>query len=130
MKHDVRVSSKPRKQRKAIYSAPLHKKTKMMSAHLNTDDKELSQYKRRSIPIHKGDTVKIVRGAFRGHTGTVAKVYRSKGLIEVDGVVLTKSDGKQVAKKIHPSNVIITKLDLSDPVRKAKLESKITKGGN
>jgi len=50
-------------------------------------------------------------------------------LIEVDGVVLTKSDGKQVARRIHPSNVVITKLDLSDPKRKEKLESKLTKGG-
>jgi len=100
-----------------------------MSAHLDTDDKELSQYNRRSIPIHKGDTVKIVRGSYKGHTGAVTKVLRKRMLIEVDGVVLTKSDGKQVARRIHPSNVVITKLDLSDPKRKEKLESKLTKGG-
>jgi len=129
MKFDSKVSAKPNKQRKALYSPPIHKKVRMMSAHLDTDDKELSQYNRRSIPIHKGDTVKIVRGSYKGHTGAVTKVLRKRMLIEVDGVVLTKSDGKQVARRIHPSNVVITKLDLSDPKRKEKLESKLTKGG-
>ena len=129
MKKTDTVSSKPNKQRKAYFNAPAHRRTKQMSSHINLDDKDLKQYGRRSVPLHKGDTVKVLRGSHKGHSGNVTKILRKQMLIEVEGVVMTKADGKQTAKRIHPSNVMITKLDLSDPARKARMESKVTKGG-
>ena len=35
-----------------------------------------------------------------------------------------KADGKETPRPVHPSNVLVTKLDLTDPYRKRKLEGK------
>lgn len=113
-------SIKPRKQRKQLYNAPLHKKRKWLAAHLS--ENLLLKYNRRSVPVIKGDTVKIMRGIFKGHENKVTKVNVKKGFVEVEGVTLTKADGKKVARPIHPSNLLITKLNLADKWRRHKLE--------
>lgn len=116
------ASKMPRKQRKAQATAPLHVRHKMISCHL--EKQLMREHKTRSMPVRKGDTVKIIRGS-EGIKGVEAKVanvdLRSKKLT-LDGVTIAKADGKQKARPIDPSNCIITKLDLSDPLRKAKLE--------
>lgn len=112
-------SKHPRKQRRARYNAPKHRVHKMVSAHLSRDLFE--RYQRRSFPVRKNDTVKIVYGAYKGHEGKVARVYLKKGKIAVEGVTITKADGKEVPLLIDASNVIITKLDLSDKKRKIAL---------
>lgn len=113
-------SYQPRKQRKFLYTAPLHKKRKWVAAHLAED--LIIKYRRRSIPVIRGDTVKVMRGDFKGHVGKVRKVDVKKGRIEIEGVTITKVDGKKVPRPIHASNVLITKLNLTDPWRRRKLE--------
>jgi large subunit ribosomal protein L24 len=116
-------SKKPRKQRKSVYEAPLHKRRKMVASHLSAkylDDAR--RYYPRSVVVRKGDTVKVVRGQFAGHIGKVESVDTRGTRIMVDGATVAKADNTQIPAKIHPSNVIITKLDLSDPKRKKKLE--------
>lgn len=115
------ISSKqPRKQRRFRYSAPLHVKRKYLSAHLA--EELLLKYNRRSFPLAKGDTVKVMRGEFKDHVEKIAKVDLKKGFVEIEGAIMTKADGKKIAKPIHPSNLLITKLNLTDPVRRARLE--------
>lgn len=116
-------SKSPRKQRKARYKAPLHRKRKMVASHLSDEYLSQEKYYPRSIPVKKGDTVKIIRGDLRGHIGKVASVNTKKCKITIEGATYVKADGTQIAKPIDPSNVIITKLDLTDPRRKAKIES-------
>ena len=113
-------SIQPRKQRKEIFNAPLHKKRKWMAAHL--EENLLLRYDKRSIPIIKGDTVKVMRGSFKGHEDKVAHVNVKKRHIEIEGLTLTKADGKKIAKFINPSNVMILKLNLTDKWRRKKLE--------
>jgi large subunit ribosomal protein L24 len=117
------TSTKARKQRKARYNAPLHKKRRMVSAHL--DSALMSQYNVRSLPVRKGDTVKVIRGGedFRKIEAKVAKVDVKNLKIIVENVTVPKADGTQKPKPIDPSDVVITKLDLSDPWRKEKLDS-------
>ena len=117
------VSKKPRKQRKRYYDAPIHKRRRQVSAHLGPSylDDEKKAYPR-SFPVRKGDTVLILRGEDKGREGKVASVDTKTRRITIEGVTIAKADGTQVAKKIHPSNVIITKLDLSDPWRRRKFE--------
>jgi len=117
------TSTKARKQRKARYNAPLHKKRRMVSAHL--DSTLMSEYNVRSLPVRKGDTVKIVRGNedFRKIEAKVASVDVKNLKIIVENVTVPKADGTQKPKPIDPSDVVITKLDLSDPWRKEKLDS-------
>ena len=113
-------SSKPRKQRKMLSNLPLHKRRSMLSAHLSPELRK--KYGIRSLPVRKGDVVRVVRGSFSGHEQKVSSVDRSKYLLHIEGVTMAKSDEKQVSRAIHPSNVMIAKLDTSDPWRKRKLD--------
>lgn len=116
-------SKKPRKQRGRVHKASLHRRRRMIAAHLSSKYLEdAKRYYPRSAIVRKGDTVKVVRGSFGGHIGKVESVDTRSMRITVDGATISKADGTQIAAKIHPSNVIITKLDLSDPVRKKKFE--------
>lgn len=113
-------SSKARKQRKAFFNAPLHQRRKQIGSHL--EENLLLKYDKRRVPIVQGDTVKIMRGAFKGHENKVTGIHLKKHLVEIEGVTITKADGKQVAKPVHPSNLLITKLNLTDKWRRQRLE--------
>ncbi len=109
------TSSQPRKQRKSRYQAPLHLRHKFLGALLSDDLKE--KHKIKTIPVRMGDTVKIMRGDHRGTEGKIAGVNLEKMTITVDGVTVTKSDGTEVPRPVHPSNVMITKLEIKDERR-------------
>ena len=113
-------SRQPRKQRKFIYTAPLHLRHKFMNAPLSPELREKYGVKR--LPVRKGDTVRILRGTWAGQEGKVTKVDLSKTRIYVEGVTRTKADGTPRLVPIHPSKVMIINLDLSDKRRKEILE--------
>lgn len=117
------MSEQPRKQRRKLFNAPKHVMVKIISAHLTDELRE--KYKRRSFPIRKGDTVKIIRGDFKGFSGAVLRVDRGSMRIYVEGVTREKADGSKVLIPIHPSKVVITKLNLDDKRRVEALERKI-----
>jgi large subunit ribosomal protein L24 len=118
-------SKQPRKQRKYVFNAPLHKRHALVSAHLN---KELmKKHGRRSFPIRKGDRVKIVRGQYRGTIGEVERVDLKKYRINIKGAEHKKTEGRTSYYPIHPSNVIILTLKLDDKKRKQALERKEVK---
>ena len=113
-------SKKARKQRKYLFNAPLHKKRKWIASHL--EENLLLKYDRRSIPVIKGDTVKVMRGNFKGHEDKISHVNVKKQIVEIEGLTMIKADGKKIAKPIHPSNVLIIKLNLTDSWRRGILE--------
>ncbi|MCC6029294.1 MAG: 50S ribosomal protein L24 [Candidatus Korarchaeum sp.] len=115
-------SHKPSKQRKYLYNAPLHHRGKIMSAPLS--DELRAKYGIRSLPIRKGDRVKVVRGDYKGTEGEVISVDRKRYRIAIKGIVRRRADGTEVPVPIHPSKVVITKLYLKDEVRKRLLERK------
>ncbi|MEM4296642.1 MAG: 50S ribosomal protein L24 [Candidatus Anstonellales archaeon] len=97
--------AKKRKERKKIFSMPLHKRRKLLHAHLS---KELKQkYKKRALAIKKGYKVKIMRGAFKGKEGNVIKVSYKKARIYIEGITKHDARGKEKLIPIHPSNVMI-----------------------
>ncbi len=112
---------KPGKMRKMLYNSPKHRREKIVSSHLS--DELFGKYGIRSIPVRKGDTVKIVRGNFKGFEGKVSNVDLKKMKINVEGVLINKADKKQKPRWIDASNVIITKLDLSDKKRLEKIKN-------
>lgn len=118
------ISHQPRKQRKLLQTAPLHQRRKWMSAHLA--ENLLLKYDRRGIPVVKGDTVKVMRGNFKGHENKVSHVNIKKGTVEIEGVTIVKADGKKIAKHIHASSLMITKLNLTDKWRRNILEKKLS----
>ncbi len=113
-------SVQTRKQRKYKFNAPLHVKHKMVSSALS---KELrKEYDIRSVPVRKGDFVKVITGQFRGKSGKVTKVSVSLMYVHVEGATISRADGTESFYPIHPSNVMITKLELTDKTRVAKIE--------
>lgn len=113
-------SIKPRKQRKMLYNAPLHKKRKWLASHLT--ENLLLKYDKRSMPVVTGDTVKVMRGIFKGHEDKVAMIHVKKQVVEVEGITTVKADGTKIARPLHASNLLITKLNLTDRWRRQKLE--------
>jgi len=113
-------STKPGKQRKYLYNAPLHKKRKWLSSHLS--ENLLLKYDKRSVPVITGDEVEVMRGSFKGHKDKVASIHVKKQVVEVEGMTTAKADGTKIAKSIHASNLLITKLNLTDRWRRQKLE--------
>jgi len=104
----------------ALKSVPHHRRAKMLSAHLS--DELRAKYGTRSLPIRRGDTVKIMRGEYAGVEGKVIAVYRESGRIAVEGVTREKVGGGTVPVKIHASKVMITALNLEDKWRQKILE--------
>jgi large subunit ribosomal protein L24 len=118
--HMARIESEqPRKQRKARYNAPSHVRTKFLNAPLSEALKE--KYKKKTLRVVKGDTVKVTRGDFVGSEGIVDAVDTGKSKIIVHGVSSTKADGTEVPRSIDASNVQLTKLKLDDKRRVTKL---------
>jgi len=114
------MSKQPRKQRKLLHNAPLHVRHKLMNAALSKELKD--QYKRRSIPIKKGDTVQVMRGDFKDHEGVVEKVDLKNYRVFVEGATLQKPDGNMFYHSMHPSNLVIVELDLDDDERNKIME--------
>ncbi|RZN65517.1 MAG: 50S ribosomal protein L24 [Candidatus Methanoliparum thermophilum] len=113
-------SKQPRKQRKFLYTAPLHIRQKFVGAHLSKELRE--KYGKRCISLVKGDKVLLVRGDDKGKEGKVLKVDLKRVKIWIEGISLAKADGTEVPRAIHPSNVIITRLNLEDEERRKILE--------
>jgi large subunit ribosomal protein L24 len=116
-------SSKARVQRKRMHNAPTHVKSKAVAAHLSADLRQ--KYGVRTVRVCRGDTVVVMKGNedVRGNEGRVMEVLTSDGCVIVDGVTVKQADGTAVARPVHASNLVITKLDLTDEWR----EESITK---
>lgn len=108
-----------------IYQATAVVKSRQLASHLS---KELrKKYTKRSIRVIEGDTIRVLRGEFRGVTGKVTKVSTQKNGVSVEGVKKEKLKGGNLDVFIHPSNLIITDLNTEDKWRQNKLEGKKTK---
>jgi len=115
-------TTKPTKQRKRLYQAPLNERYKKFSAPLSSKLKE--SHGPNSVPVRKGDTVMIMRGDRKGSEGKVTQISRKKYSIFVEGATREKVDGTATLVPIHPSKVMITRLNLDDKWRKKILERK------
>lgn len=118
------VSSKARTQRKANANAPNHVKRKMCASHLSDDLRK--EYGARAARVCRGDTVAIMVGdeEIRGTEGKVIDVDVGTGRVTIEGVTSAKADGTEVARTIHASNLVITKMNMEDPWRKDSIERK------
>jgi len=112
------ISSQPRKQRKYRYNAPLHVRSTFMGCRLND---ELTKKYGRTARVVVGDTVKIMRGDSAGAEGKVREINVKREQVTVEGVSVAKADGKEEPRPIHPSNLMITRLNLDDKKRTASL---------
>ena len=109
------ASKQPRKQRTYVYRAPLHVQREFLGSHLS---KELrAKHQRRSVPIRKGDKVKVMRGSYRAKTGKVERVDVKSCRVYITGIEVIKKDGSKALAPFHPSSLLIQELDLTDKRR-------------
>jgi large subunit ribosomal protein L24 len=64
-----------------------------------------------------------MRGEYRDTEGKVVRVDYRHVRVYLDSATTTKADGKETQVSIHPSNLLIVKLELDDD-RKRLLEGK------
>ena len=110
------TTTKPTKQRKKLYQASVSERYRRFSAPLSSKLKE--SHGTNSVPIRKGDTVMIMRGDRRNTEGKVTQIDTQKYRIFVEGANREKVDGTSIPVPIHPSKVMITRLNLDDKWRK------------
>ncbi len=111
---------KPRKQRKYRHKAPLHVKQKFVSAHLS--EVLRNRFGKRSLPLRKGDEVKVMRGSNKGFKGKIERIDLKTSKVYVEGLNVKKVDGSEVLRPIDPSNLIIIDSKMEDKRRQMIVE--------
>ncbi len=109
-------SKQPRKQRKYAANAPLHLKKKFVSANLSKDLRK--KQGKRSIPLRKGDIVKIMRGKFKGKKEKITEIKLKTQKIFIEGIQIKKKDGSKTSVPLKPSILQIIELNTEDRKRK------------
>jgi large subunit ribosomal protein L24 len=108
-----------------IYQAPHHFKSKQLGSMLSKELQE--KYHKHSARVVEGDSVKVMRGEFKGIEGKVTQVSSEKNGVAIEGIKREKLKGGNVDLYIHTSNLMITGLNLEDKWRQNKLEGQKTK---
>lgn len=106
-------SIQPRKQRKFRYEAPTHLRQKMVGVHLSKELRVKLSTKRRSVPVHKGDKVKLMRGDKKGQVGKVMEVHLSDLKVYVEGITQRNAKGVEKLMPIDPSNLLLMEGEFS-----------------
>lgn len=115
------VSSRsPRRQRKSLYNADSFERRVRMGVPLSRELR--SRFRRRTVPIRKGDTVRVLAGSFSGREERVAHVGRRDYRVTLDNVTLKTAEDKLKPLTLSVGNLVITRLNLSDPWRRRALK--------
>jgi large subunit ribosomal protein L24 len=99
---------------------PKHQRDKMVGAVL--EDSLRKQYGRKNIRVVKGDSVRVMRGEYKGVEGKVEKVNTEHATFHIEGIQREKIRGGQVKVPIHSSNVMVISLNLEDNYRSTRLQ--------
>lgn len=116
---------RPGKQRKYRFNAPLHIRHRFLSAHLTKELRE--KYRKRSLPVRKGDKVKVMRGRFKGTIGEIDRVFLKTSKVFVRGAEIKKKDGTKKSYPIDASKLLMVTPKLDDKERIKALERKDVK---
>jgi large subunit ribosomal protein L24 len=99
---------------------PKHQRDKMVGAVL--EDSLRRQYGRKNIRVIRGDSIRVMRGEYKGVEGKVEKVNTEHATLHIEGIQREKIRGGQVKVPIHSSNVMVISLNLDDHYRSSKLQ--------
>jgi large subunit ribosomal protein L24 len=105
-----------------IYLATFQTRSKQLGSALSKDLQK--KYGKRSVRVNEGDSIKIVRGEFKGVDGKIAKVSPQKNSVTIEGIKKEKTKGDKFDVYIHTSNLLVTSLNSENRWRIAKLEGK------
>ena len=118
-------SKKPSKQRKYRYGAPLHVRRRFLSVHLSNELKK--KFGMRNIVARMGDTVKVIKGDYKGKDGKVSQVSLKKTLVYIEGIERQRRDGTKSLLGIAPANMMIVELNTEDKRRMPQAEKRLVK---
>lgn len=107
---------------RTIYQAAVTTRSKLMCSHLSKDLQQ--KYNRRSVRVTEGDTVKVLRGEYKGVSGKITRVSTLRNGIAIEGIKKEKLKGGNLDVFIHTSNVLVTDLNTEDKWRINKVEGK------
>jgi len=111
---------KPTKMRNSlIYQATFQTRSKQLGSALS---KELrKKYGKRSVRVIEGDSVKILRGEFKGVEGKISNISTQKNSVAIEGVKKEKTKGDKFDVYIHTSNLVVTSINTDDKWRTSRL---------
>ena len=116
----MRVSPhSPRRQRRAFFEAPTSERRRRMAVPLSRELRR--RFRRRNVPVRKGDTVRVLSGSFAGREERVARVSRRDYSVTLDNVTLKTAEEKLKPLALRMSHLVITRLNLADPWRRRSL---------
>jgi large subunit ribosomal protein L24 len=118
------MPSKPRTQRRALYTKPLHLKHSLVHVHLGKELRSKLKTGARSVPVKKGDRVRVMRGSHKKKTGKVTKVDLKRAVVFVEGIIVRKAKGGEVPVALQPSNLLLLEGNFDDKGRKKVLSRK------
>lgn len=114
------MSTQPRRQRRALFDADTFERRRRMAVPLSRELR--TRYGRRSLPVRKGDTVRVLSGSYKGREERVAKIDRRGYSMTLDNVTGKTADAKMKPLPIRPSHLVLTRLNLADPWRRRVLK--------
>jgi len=98
-------------ERKKYHKEKIHKRKKRLHVHLSKDLRGKLKKKKRSLLVHKGDVVKIMRGPGKGKEAKVSRVSTVKRKVFVEGVVSRNARAREMAMPLEPSNLLLVALE-------------------
>jgi large subunit ribosomal protein L24 len=109
----------PRRQRRALYEATSAERRKRMTVPLSRELR--ARFHRRSAPVRKGDTVRVLAGSYEGREERVARIDRRAYTVTLDNVTLKTAEEKLKELPLKPAYLVLTRLNLADPWRRRSL---------
>ncbi len=111
-------SKQPRKQRKELFTKPLHKRKAELHIHISDELKAKLATKKRAMLVRKGDKVKISKGKFAGKTGKIASVDYKDYVVYVEGITVRNAKGQEKLVPLRPQTMVIVDGDFGTTDRK------------
>jgi ribosomal protein uL24 len=109
----------PRRQRKAHFTARPFRRRLQMAVPLSRELRR--RFHRRSVPVRKGDTVRVLSGSYEGREERVARVVRRDFALVLDNVTLKSGEEKLKPLPLKTNHLVITRLNLADAWRRRAL---------
>jgi large subunit ribosomal protein L24 len=101
------TSTKPGKQRKAIFNVKNHQRASVLSCPL--DDALREEFGIRRLPLRKDDRVRVISGEFRDIEGKVLGINKKTRRVNVEECMNEKKDGSTFYVPMPASRLRLTK---------------------
>ncbi len=110
----------PRRQRRAVFEATTAERRHRMTVPLSRELRK--RFHRRSVPLRKGDTVRVMKGSYIGREERVQKISRRDYSVTLDNVTLKSGEEKLKPLPIRTNHLLLVRLNLADEWRRETLK--------